>query len=442
MVPYSTSGRKTRFPRTIGWTPSRPDAGGDTKATPNRLQPMRGLWGKRVEPSAAIRNFDSETELVLLPDPVEQWLDWEQQANLIGFRTDTRPVEVELSEVPRDELEVYVLPGAPAEIVDRFIFDDKVLCARHPLNRDGLVAWSATPADQTWSARFTSSRTLAMHGAESGEALFSLKLATDHPHPNFYQPEKTKLREEAIGAVDWVKQLTRIDALLGPLVGVQLILDVLVVLARGGESGFMVRDLRLFQDGNYSLPALSLPFVGRQIARQSGNSFDTFWAQHYAMPAGLAKARLFARYGMWFETPNPQNLLIRLDPSLHPRPDIVFRDVGDGECATDAFMSADRPWTKLESDLRPETQNSFWAFGEAGEHSVQPAILEYWYAAHDDAYYGELARCFPSLAPAVSVPPAARLDHWNGVLRTPAGEEAVARYFDSFPISTSSGRHA
>jgi hypothetical protein len=389
-----------------------------------------------MDQPSAIRNFDPDDELVLLPDPVAQWLDWEEQANLIGFRADTRPVEVELSEIDREELEVHVLPGAPDEIVERFLRGDRVLCARHPLNQDPSVAWNHTPVAARWSARFTSSRTLAMHGAESGDWLFSLKLATDHPHPSFFQPEKTKLREEAVGAVDWAKELARIDARLGPLVGVQLISDVLVVLVRGGESGFMVRDLRLFQDGHYSLPALSLPFIGRQIAHASGAAFDVFWAEHYARPTGMAKARLFARYGMWFETPNPQNLLIRLavgpgpGTTLRPLPEIVFRDVGDAECATDAFTSVDTPWTKLVSDLRPETTNSFWAFGEAAEHSIAPEILAGWYAVHDDAYYIELARCFPRIAPMPDIDPAARLDHWNRVLRTAEGEAAIAAFFD------------
>jgi hypothetical protein len=269
-----------------------------------------------------------------------------------------------------------------------------------------------------------------MHGTESGSALFSLKLSTDHPHPDFFQPEKMALREEAQSAVDWVIQLARIDRLLGPLEGVQLISEVLVVMECGGETGFMVRDLRLLQDGRYTLPALSIPFVGRQIARQRGEDFASFWAKHYAGPVGLAKARLFARYGMWFETPNPQNLLVRLEPSLRPLPDVVFRDVGDGEYGTDVLISHDRPGSRLNADLRPETKNSFWAFGEAGVHAIAPEILEGWYAVHDDAYFGELARCFPAIAPPVDLDRAARPDHWNRILRSEVGEAAVAARFD------------
>lgn len=375
------------------------------------------------------RRFDPEEPLRLDLDPVAQWLDWEQQANLVGFRASTLPVEVEVASVPRDELEVHILPGAPAEIVDRFLRGDRVCFPRHPLNRDASVAFWEAPAVERWSARFTSSRTLAMPGPESGAALFSLKLATDHPHPDFLQPEKTKLREEAVGTVQWVRALARIDRLLGPLAEVALVSEVLVVLAAGRESGFMVRDLRLLQDGHYYLPALSLPFVGPQIARAHGEAFASFWGRYFATPVGRAKARLFARYGLWYETPNPQNVVLQLGRNAAPTGLVVFRDLGDAECATDAFLAEGVPFTRVVAALRPETRNSFWAFGEAGEHAVDAATLETWYALHDDAYYGELARWWPELAPDAALAPDARLAHWDAALRGEHAARAFARAF-------------
>lgn len=376
-----------------------------------------------------IRAFDPDEPLVLDADPVAQWLDWEEQANLIGFRTSTRPVEIDVVAVPRELLEVHILPGAPQAIVDRFVQGDRVFLPRHPLNRDPRVGWFDAPVAERWTARFTSSRTLALPGPESGAILSSLKLCTDHPHPDFHQPEKTRLGEEAIGAVEWVRIFSRVDPLLEPLEQVALVNEVLVVLAAGGETGFMVRDLRLFQDGHYHLPGLSLPWVGRQIARSNGEPFERFWGRHFAAPVGRAKARVLARYGLWLETPNPQNLLVRLDPTLRPTGTIVLRDVGDGECATDVETEHDGPWTRLVSDIRPETRNSFWAFDEAGDHSVDPSTLENWCALHDDAYFDELASWFPELAPAADAKPDARLDHWNAALRSADAPEIVARAF-------------
>jgi hypothetical protein len=362
-------------------------------------------------------DYAPDAPLRVGPDPVAQWLEWEAQANLVGYRTRTEPVEVEVCWVPREALEIHVLPRAPAEIVDQFLRPEHVCFPRHPLNADPTVAWFDAPVRERWAARFTSSRTLALPGPESGARLSSLKLATDHPHPDFLQPEKTKLREEAVDAVKWVDAIDRIDALLEPLEGVALVCEVLVVLVADGESGFMVRDLRLFQDGHYYLPALSIPFVGPQIARKLSEDFEALFGRHFAEAIGRAKAALFARYGLWYETPIPQNLVLQLDLELRPTGTLVFRDVGDGEFGTDALTATDLPWTRLLADLRPETTTSFWAFGEAGAHAIAADVLERWYARHDDAYYGELARWFPELAPGPEVPAAGRLEHWNAALR-------------------------
>jgi len=373
--------------------------------------------------------FDPDLPLELDPDPVAQWLEWEEQANLVGFRTGTAPLEIDVVSVAVDEVEVHVLAGAPDVIVDRFVRGDRVCFPRHPLNRDPSVAWFDAPVSERWTARFTSSRTLALPGPESGTALASLKLSTDHPHPDFHQPEKVKLREEAVGAVEWSEIFRRIDTLLEPLQEIALVSEVLVVLAAGGESGFMVRDLRRFQDGNHYLPALSIPWVGRQIARSNGQAFDEFWGRHYASPVGRCKARLFARYGLWYETPNPQNILIQLDPALRPTGTLVFRDLGDGECATDVDFAIDLPWTRLTADLRPETKNSFWAFDQAGDHAVEATTLDHWYGLHDRAYDEELTRWFPELAPAAAAAPDARLEAWNQALRRNGAEQPIERGF-------------
>jgi len=377
-------------------------------------------------------DYHPEAPLRVDPDAVAQWLEWETNANLVGFRTQAEPVEVEVAWVPRDALEIHVLPGAPLEIVDQFLRPDHVCFPRHPLNTDPTVAFSDAPVRERWTARFTSSRTLALPGPESGARLASLKLATDHPHRAFLQPEKTRLREEAVDAVAWVRVIDRIDHRLEPLEGVALVSEVLVVLVVGGESGFMVRDLRLFQDGHYYLPALSIPFVGPQIARSLGEDFEALFGEHFAEAVGRAKARLFARYGLWYETPNPQNLLLQLDRDLRPTGTLVFRDVGDGECATDAFTASDAPWTRVTADLRPETETSFWAFGEAERNSIAGDTLARWYVRHDDAYFGELSRWFPALAPGPEVAPAARVEHWSRALRSEAAAPAIAAAFERF----------
>jgi hypothetical protein len=74
------------------------------------------------------------------PDAVAQWLDWEAQANLRGFRISTAPVQVDVVAVPCSDVEVHVLPGAPREVLDLFLRGDRVMIPRHPLNRDPTAA--------------------------------------------------------------------------------------------------------------------------------------------------------------------------------------------------------------------------------------------------------------------------------------------------------------
>ncbi len=382
-----------------------------------------------------VRPLATHEPLEAVGDPVAQWLLWEQQANLVGFRVSTQPVEVEVACVASDELEIHLALDAPASLTQRFLRGGRVLFARHPLNRDASVAYFDAPAVDRWSCRFTSSRTLVV---EDGAApLFSLKLATDHPHPDFHQPEKTKLREEALGAIDVVRLIERVDRQIGPPPEVALVREAIVVLVRDQEAGFLVRDLRVFQDGHHYLPALSLPWVGRQIARRHGQPFERFWGRHYAAAVGRAKARLLAHYGLWYETPNPQNVLIQLDRELRPTGTLVFRDLGDCDCATDALRCREIPWTRLHQDIRPETQNSFWAFDEAGSHALEATTLADWYARHDRAYFAELSRRFPPLAPRSELSAPALLAYWNAILRSDEGQRAVARLFAALRKSSS-----
>jgi hypothetical protein len=371
------------------------------------------------------RAFAPDEPLALAADPIEQWLEWEEQANLIGFRITTRPVPLDVAAVPLDAVEVWGAAAAPSAITDRFLRGERVLFPHHPLNRDPAVAFSGEPMAERWLCRFTSSRTLVVPCAP-GEPLFSIKLATDHPHPDFHQPEKTRLREEVMDALEWVELMARIDGLLGPDPRLLVVREALAVLVPKSETGYLVRDLRVLQDGHHHLPALSIPWVGRQIASLHGEDFAEFWGRHYAEEVGRAKARLVARFGLQFETPNPQNVLVQLDRDLYPTGRIAIRDLGDANCATDARACREVPWSVLRQDLRPETRNSFWAFDEAGTHRVAPETVGDWCARHDRAYFAELAAHFPDAAPPLATRADALLAHWNAILREPVGIAAVA----------------
>jgi hypothetical protein len=365
--------------------------------------------------------------LAVDPDPIEQWLRWEEQANLPGFRTSTLPVDLNVTAIPADRLRIQLADAAPRELERRFFRRGLVLYPKHPLNADPSVAYFGEPATEAWQARFTSSRTLVVVSAP-GSALCSVKLPTDHPHHDFVQPEKTKLREEAEDALRWTALFERVDAEIGPDPSLLLLREVIAVMVPGSESGFLVRDLTPFQDGHFYLPALSLPWWGRQIAKLHGADFETFWGVCYAQAIGRAKAKLLTRYGLQYDTPNPQNLVIQLRRDLRPTGVIALRDLGDVNPVAPLADTGAAPWRELHADLKPETQNSFWAFDSADEQRIAAETLERWYAQHDRAYDAELGAFFLPDAPAERAPqghPA-----WTAFLRSAPGAAAIRAAFE------------
>ena len=326
----------------------------------------------------------------MVPQPFAQWLLWEEQSNFLGFRTTTEPVDLEVAVVPRAELRVETAADASPELVARFVDAERVRFPKHPLNRDRSVVYASAPTAERWRARFTSSRTLVV--ADDGGRPFALKLATSHPHPDVCQPEKTRMRTEVDEALQFAAHVRAVDARLGADPELILLCESLGVRAHEGETGYLVRDLTRLCDGHAYLPAFSIPFVGGAIAAHAGREFAAFWGDAYAEPVGRAKARLLARYGLQYVTPNPQNILVQLDRRLRPTGAIVFRDLADTDFVTDAARACGADWTRMTAKLAPETANSFWAFEQAPDSPADLDTLAHWYRRHDRAYLDELRR--------------------------------------------------
>lgn len=323
----------------------------------------------------------------MAPHPFAQWLLWEEQANFAGFRTTTDPVPIEVAVVPQRDVAVRIARDAPGELVSRFVAGGVVRFPKHPLNRDPSVAFSDAPAAERWPARFTSSRTLAV---ADGARPFALKLATSHPHAAVYQPEKTRMRREVDEALQFAAHVRAVDARLGADPALIVLTEALGVTVPGTETGFLVRDLRALCDGSFYLPAFAIPFVGGAVAALHGREFAAFWGAAYAESVGRAKARLLARYGLQYQTPNPQNILVQLDRRLRPTGAIVFRDLADTDFVTDSARACGAAWTRMTAKLAPETENSFWAFDQAPDSPADANVLADWYRRHDRAYLAEL----------------------------------------------------
>ena len=123
----------------------------------------------------------------------------------------------------------------------------------------------------------------------AGENPFAIKLATDHPHADVIQPEKTLLREEVREALLFAEHVRAVDERLGRDPELILLTESIGISVPGSETGLLVRDLAPLLDGHYYLPAFSIPFVGVAIASAAGESFAGFWGEAYAEPIGRAK---------------------------------------------------------------------------------------------------------------------------------------------------------
>jgi hypothetical protein len=321
-----------------------------------------------------------------------QWLLWEEQSNFSGFRTTTRTIELEVARVARASVELHSAGPIARELAERVLSGDDVLFPKHPLNRDAGVAFRNAATVERWPARFTSSRTLVVWDGSESMRPFAVKLATDHPHTDVCQPEKTKLREEVREALLFAEHVRAVDARLGRDPELLLLVESIGVSVPGSETGFLVRDLAPLCDGHFYLPAFGIPFVGRALAAAAGESFAGFWGAGYAEPVGRAKAKLLARYGLQYQTPNPQNILVQLDAALRPTGTIALRDLADTDFVTDSGRACGADWTRLTAPLAPETANSFWAFEQAPDSPADPATLEAWFRRHDRAYTDELCR--------------------------------------------------
>jgi len=86
------------------------------------------------------------------------------------------------------------------------------------------------------------------------------------------------------------------------------------------------------------------------------------------------------------------------------------------------------PFSQLHANLKPETQNSFWAFDSADEQRIADETLARWYAQHDRAYEAELRDHFLPAGPAGRAPEAAvpcGYEAWTAFLRSARGAVAI-----------------
>lgn len=332
-------------------------------------------------------------------DAFEQFLRWEERAGIQRYGESTQFFPLEMSEAPLSQVQVEVAASGAGEVAELFLRNQSVLWPRHPFNQHVFTAFRNSPVVETWAGRLTASRSMVVWDRRRGLA-FSVKTGTNYPHRTELQQAKLKSEEDVENALLRSNYMRRLDGEQGgaprDLIFLHEVMTMLVPETATGAGhtarGVVVRDLTPLLDGHYYLPAFSIQYVGRDIARTLGEDFATLWKQGYADLLGRSKARLLLYYGLQMETPNTQNMLIQLDRNLRPTGKLVFRDMSDS-IAVSPLMEAmnqhellaeeARLQNKVDKRLRPMTSNSLWRLDEDRRHGIPSEVIEDWAAAHD-----------------------------------------------------------
>ncbi len=373
----------------------------------------------------------SNARLIEKP-PFEQWLLWEQEANFADFRKDRKPIKVDFSLVSQKGIDTTFLPDASVKLKDFIMSGNKIRWFKHPYNTVKSLPDSQEVSDGNVKAFLTASRSLAL---KVGDEFYTIKMPTDYPHgpKGQYQLGKASTKEDILDGINRMNYFTRVDSEIGLDPNLILAKEVAMVADRSTGEGFLFRDLSFMKSGNYYLPALSIPYIGREIAEKNGVPVEEFWQTAYAELLGRSKAKLLLRYGAQMETPNSQNMLIELDKNLKPTGRLVFRDISDtvliegvatglGESA---ILKKDSENGVENSDIiQPYWSNSAWRFDEAGDKSFSRKTLIKWGHAHNLAYLKEIESALNL-----------DLSHFEHIIKSRSGIVREADEFDQFMAS-------
>ena len=344
--------------------------------------------------------FNNSTSIVIEKPPFEQWLIWEQEANFEIFRKDRAPIKVDFSLVSPVGIKTTFMSTASQQLKDYIFSGKQIRWFKHPYNTHASLPDFKEQSDGTISAYLTASRSLAI---QVGDEYYTIKMPTDYPHgpKGEYQPSKASTSEDILDGINRMNYINRVDAEIDLDPDLILAKEVAMVADTATGEGFLFRDLSFMKSGNYYLPALSIPYVGREIAEKNGVPVENFWKSSYSELLGRSKAKLLLRYGAQMETPNSQNMLIEFDKNLKPTGRLVFRDISDtvlikgvaeGLGEHEVLKKDSLNGVKNSTRINPYWSNSAWRFDEAGSKSFSEETINRWGIAHDEAYRNEIEK--------------------------------------------------
>jgi hypothetical protein len=323
--------------------------------------------------------------------PMKQLRLWEQRSNTKRWKKPITSVELDYVLVDPKDLNIKVIDLPLLLRKKMFTIRGQLRWFRHPGNTSMRVPYLDNKADGTIDAHYSASR--SMFVSTEDENFFSFKLPTNHPHPVAdAQNSKANLKKDNILSIRRAKQIKQVNNKTKKPDNLIILTELISITSKKSGNGFTVRDLRPLQDGNYYLPAFSIPYIGKEIAKHNDAHFQKLWGTFYAKALGAAKAKLLIHYGIQMKTPNAQNWLLQLSPDMKPTGTIVLRDIADSSYV-DFVAKNNGAKNYLEKDLAdhygahndldPNYEDSVWQMDEGG---IPHEVLYKWEKLHDQAY--------------------------------------------------------
>ena len=285
------------------------------------------------------------------------------------------PIELEVARIERAAWRRTAGPIArdarPSASASR---GEHVLFPKHPLNRDAGVAFRDADL-RTLAARFTSSRTLVVW---DGRRIALRREARDRPSPH----GRVSAGEDEAARGGATRRCCSPSTCARSTRGSASIRSWSLLVGVDRRLGAGLRDGPPGARSRAALRRALLPARVQHPVRRPRDRGSRrrvvrrLLGRGYAEPVGRAKAKLLARYGLQYQTPNPQNILVQLDAT--PAPDRHDRAARPGRHGLRDRLGGRlrRAWTRLTAVLAPETANSFWAFEQAPESPADPATLD------------------------------------------------------------------
>lgn len=259
-----------------------------------------------------------------------QWLAWETLANTERRRQPVGWQKARVASIAPSRVKINVVEGAqlkPELLAILESSNQQINWPFHPHNTSESVPFytEGLASTRTIEVHHTASRSTVIRGTT-----YSLKLPTNNPTVGENDVSKADMKNSVIISIDRGNLVRRVDSQLTQDRKFVVLPDVAAFIDKTTGNGLTVRDVSIFNNGNFWFPSHSIEVLGAKVAKvNSLTESRPYWIEHYLKPMARAKALLLLRYGLQMKFPHLQNSLTEYTDQMKPTDRIAIRDLSD-----------------------------------------------------------------------------------------------------------------